>query len=75
MPNPRARMHRFNAKGRKTPRRLGRARRPRKARSPRKPSADKPDTPENVEAVRHYGDAWDFENYEKESLKALGLFL
>jgi len=69
MANPRRRKHRFTSRGRK------RARRPRKARPPKKPPAEEALAPENGVSVRHYGDAWDYEHYEKESLKASGLFL
>jgi len=69
MANPRRRKHRFVSRGRK------RARRPRKARPSKEALAEKERAPENGEAVRHYGDAWDYEHYEKESLKAKGLFL
>jgi len=79
MANPRGRKHRFNARG---PKRAGRPRRPRKQRKARRTkkaakagSPEKKDAPEGCEAVKHYGDAWDYEHYEKESLKALGLFL
>lgn len=29
----------------------------------------------DIEPVRHYGESWEFEHYEKENLKASGLFL
>jgi hypothetical protein len=69
MPNPRRRKHRFTVRGRQKPRK------PRKARSPNKAPAQEKEPSETVEAVRHYGDAWDYEAYEKEELKAKGLFL
>ncbi|MBM4248608.1 MAG: hypothetical protein FJ149_04100 [Euryarchaeota archaeon] len=69
MAGPRRRRHRFERKGHRKPRKAGKARRT------KKPSAEKPAAPENGESVRHYGDAWDYENYEKESHKASGLFL
>lgn len=75
MPNPRKRRHRFNAKGPKRARRPPRIRRPRKARPVKKPVEEKKESGPECEAVKHYGDAWDYENYEKEELKAKGLFL
>jgi len=70
MANPRGRRHRYSARGSRKPRKPRKARRPAKRASGRKKKA-----PEGCEAVRHYGDAWDFEHYEKESLKAQGLYL
>jgi len=29
----------------------------------------------DIVPVRHYGESWEFEHYEKENLKATGLFL
>jgi hypothetical protein len=76
MANPRGRKHCFNAKGPERGRKQRKPRPPRKARQTKKAaSADKKEAPEGVEAVRHYGEAWDFEHYEKESLKAQGLYL
>lgn len=72
MANPRGRKHRFNARGQK---KAKKPRRPRKARPVKKPAEEKPKVPEGCEAVKHYGDAWDYEHYEKENLKAQGLYL
>jgi hypothetical protein len=58
---------------RQKPRRTPRAR---KAKSSKKAAATKKaPPPEGAEPVRHYGQSWEFEHYEKESLKAMGLFL
>ena len=65
----------FRGRGPKKARRPGKPRRRRKARTARKPVEEKKELPPDCEAVKHYGDAWDYENYEKEELKAKGLFL
>ena len=72
MVNPKGRKHLFNARGLK---KAKKPRRPRKARPIKKPVEKQKQAPEGCEAVRHYGDAWDYEHYEKESLKAQGLYL
>jgi hypothetical protein len=72
MAGPRRRRHTFSKKARPKPKKPQKARR---ARPAKKPSAAKPASPENCEAVQHYGEAWDYEDYEKELHKASGLFL
>jgi membrane protein implicated in regulation of membrane protease activity len=69
---------RLSSKSRKT----GRAGRPRKARRRRKPRKDgkrggpkERQVAEGWVAVKHYGESWEFEHYEKESMKASGVYL
>jgi hypothetical protein len=69
MAGPRRRKHRITRSAPKGSRRSP------KARPPRKAPAKKKQAEGNGESVRHYGDSWDFEHYEKEGLKASGLFL
>jgi hypothetical protein len=70
MANPRKRKHPTKA------RRPGKAKKNRNVRRGKKaaPAAARK-APEGCEAVKHYGESWDFEHYEKENLKASGLFL
>ncbi len=75
MPNPSGRKHRFNAKGHGRARKRHRPRPPPNASRAKKAVEEKKEMPGCCEAVKHYGDAWDYENYEKEELKAKGLFL
>ena len=75
MAGPRRRRHTFSSKARPKPKKPRKARRARRARPAKKPCAPPAPAPQNGEAVQHYGEAWDYENYEKESHKASGLFL
>lgn len=75
MANPRRRKHLFRARGPKKAKKPQKPRRPRRARKAKKPAEEKKELPPDCEAVKHYGDAWDYENYEKEEMKAKGLFL
>jgi len=59
-------------RGRKKKRRTQRAR---KAKASRRAAPKKASLLEESEPVKHYGQSWEFEHYDKESLKASGLFL
>ena len=56
-------------------RRKGRRIKPRKSMRRKDTAASKKKAPEGSESVRHYGEYWEYEHYEKESLKAQGIFL
>jgi len=46
-----------------------------KPKSAVKPAPRKARELDDGESVKHYGDSWEYEHYEKESHKANGLFL